>query len=82
MRIEILGTGCARCNLLEATARAAADKLGLPYELNHVKNIEEIMNRGVMMTPALAVNGRVVAMGRVPNEPEISSFLRDCASPQ
>lgn len=75
MKIEILGTGCPKCNLLEATAKAAADKLGLRYELDHVKDINEIMNRGVMMTPALAVDGKVVVAGRVPKESEVSSML-------
>lgn len=75
MRIEILGTGCPKCNLLEATAKAAADKLGIQYEIDHVKDINEFMRRGVMMTPALAVNGKVVLAGRVPREAEICTIL-------
>lgn len=75
MRIEILGTGCAKCNLLEKTARSAADKLGIPYELEHVKDIREFAKRGVMFTPALAVDGKVVIAGKVPDEPEIERLL-------
>ena len=75
MKIEVLGTGCPKCNLLEAAAKAAADKLGIKYEIDHVKDINEFMRRGVMMTPALAVNGKVVMAGRVPREAEISSIL-------
>ena len=75
MRIEILGTGCPKCNLLEATAKAAADKLGVKYEIDHVKDINEFMRRGVMMTPALAVNGKVVVAGKVPREAEITTIL-------
>jgi small redox-active disulfide protein 2 len=75
MKIEILGTGCPKCNLLEATAKAAADKLGVPYEINHVKDINEIVGRGVMITPALAVNGKVVVAGNVPREAEITRIL-------
>ncbi len=75
MKIEVLGTGCPKCNLLEATARAAADKLGIAYEFNHVKDINEFMRRGVMMTPALAVNGKVLLTGRVPKEAEICTLL-------
>lgn len=75
MRIEILGTGCPKCNLLEATAKAAADKLGIQYEIDHVKDINEFMRRGVMMTPALAVNGKVVVVGKVPREAEVSAIL-------
>lgn len=80
MRIEILGTGCAKCNLLEATAKAAADKLGIEYEIHHVKDINEFIRRGVMMTPALAVNGKVVVAGKVPKESEVSTILSGFAS--
>jgi small redox-active disulfide protein 2 len=75
MRIEILGTGCPKCNLLEATARAAADRLGIRYELDHVRDINEFMRRGVMITPALAVNGKVVVAGKVPREAEVTTIL-------
>lgn len=75
MKIEVLGTGCPKCNLLETTARAAAEKLGIPFEIDHIKDINEIVQRGVMITPALAVNGKVVAAGSVPRESEISGIL-------
>lgn len=78
MKIEILGTGCPKCNLLEATAKAAADKLGTAYEIAHVKDINEFLKRGVMITPALAVNGQVVLAGRVPKEAEICAILTNC----
>ncbi len=75
MKIEILGTGCAKCNLLEATARKAADKLGVPYELVHVKDLGKIASYGVMMTPALAIDGKVKVVGKVPSEAEITTLL-------
>ena len=75
MMIEVLGTGCAKCNKLEAMAKAAADKLGLPYEFTHVKDINAIVQRGVMTTPALAIDGRIVVTGRVPSEAELTSWL-------
>ncbi len=75
MKIEVLGTGCAKCNLLEQTTRAAADKLGISYELEHVQDIREIVKRGVMLTPALAVDGKVVVAGKVPNETEVMRLL-------
>jgi len=75
MKIEILGTGCPKCNLLEATAKAAADKIGVAYEIEHVRDINEIMRRGVMMTPALAINGKVVVAGKVPRESEVGAIL-------
>jgi small redox-active disulfide protein 2 len=75
MKIEILGTGCAKCNLLEATAKKAADKLGLPYELIHVKDLGQIASYGVMMTPALAIDGKVKVVGKVPSEAELTTLL-------
>ena len=75
MMIEVLGTGCAKCNKLEAMAKAAADKLGVPYEITHVQDINAIVQRGVMTTPALAIDGQVVVSGRVPNETELTSWL-------
>lgn len=79
MKIEILGTGCAKCNLLEQTTRSAADKLGLTYELEHVKDIREFARRGVMLTPALAVDGKVLAAGKVPRETEVMRLLHSNA---
>ena len=76
MMIEVLGTGCAKCNKLEAMAKAAADKLGVPYEITHVKDINAIVQRGVMITPALAIDGRIVVTGRVPSEAELTSWLK------
>ena len=75
MLIEVLGTGCAKCNKLEAMAKVAADKLGVPYEITHVKDINAIVQRGVMTTPALAIDGRIVVTGRVPSEAELTSWL-------
>lgn len=76
MMIEVLGTGCAKCNKLEAMAKAAADKLGVPYELTHVKDINAIVQRGVMTTPALAIDGRIVVSGRLPSESELTSWVK------
>lgn len=75
MRIEVLGTGCAKCNKLEETAKAAADKLKITYEIHHIRDINEIVKRGVMVTPALAVDGNVVVTGRVPSEAELTTIL-------
>jgi small redox-active disulfide protein 2 len=61
--------------MLEATAKSAADKLGLEYEIEHITDINEFMKRGVMFTPALAIDGKVVAAGKVPPEAEITRLL-------
>jgi len=76
MMIEVLGTGCARCNKLETMARTAANKLGLPYEITHVRDINAIVQRGVMIPPALAIDGRIVVSGRLPSEAELTSWLK------
>ena len=76
MLIEVLGPGCAKCNKLETMAKAAADKLGVPYEINHLRDINAIVQRGVMATPALAIDGRVVVSGRMPSEAELTSWLK------
>jgi small redox-active disulfide protein 2 len=80
MRIEVLGTGCAKCEKLAAMAEAAAQKLGLDYELVKVKELAEITKRGVMFTPALAIDGEVKVSGKVPDEAEMTRLLSPAAS--
>ncbi|MEW6746525.1 MAG: thioredoxin family protein [Planctomycetota bacterium] len=75
MKIEILGPGCSKCNSLEANAKAAADKLGIPYELVHVKDIAKIASYGVLMTPALAVDGKVKLSGTVASPTELTTLF-------
>lgn len=75
MKIEIIGPGCARCEALAANAKAAADKLGIEYELCKVTDLNKMMNRGVMVTPALSVNGKMQVSGKVPSEAELTSLL-------
>ncbi len=66
--------------MLEANAKAAADKLGIQYELVHVKDLMKIASCGVMMTPALAINGKVKLTGKVASEAEITTLLTDALS--
>ena len=75
-KIEVLGTGCAKCSKLEETARKAADELGVEYEVVKVKNIDDIMNYGVMITPALVVNGVVKVAGKVPAVEEVKKMIQ------
>jgi small redox-active disulfide protein 2 len=74
-KIQILGTGCAKCTRLADNAKAAADALGIEYELEKIIGIDEIMKFGVMMTPALAVNGEVMVAGRVASVDELKRLL-------
>ena len=74
-KLQILGTGCPKCQKLTENTEAAAKELGLPYELEKVKDINQIMTFGVMMTPALAVDGKVKAASKVPSVDEIKKLL-------
>ena len=75
MKIQILGTGCPKCKKLGETADQAAQELGLDYELVKVTDINEITGFGVMMTPALAVDGEVKIAGRVPSLEDVKKLL-------
>jgi small redox-active disulfide protein 2 len=76
MKVEILGTGCARCKRLTKNAEAAIKELGIEAELVKVDDITEIMDRGVMLTPALAVDGELKVSGRVADVKEIKEILQ------
>ena len=75
MRVEILGTGCSKCRLTEKVVRHVVDELGMGIEVCKVDDVEDIMERGVMMTPAVAINGEIQIMGRVPTEEELRELL-------
>lgn len=75
MKLQILGTGCPKCKKLAETAQAAADELGLDYEIEKITDINEIMKFGVMLTPGLAVDGKVKVSGKVPSVDEIKQML-------
>ncbi len=74
-KIQILGTGCPKCKKLAENAEAAAKELGIEYELVKVTDINEIMKFGVMMTPALAVDGEVKSVGKVLSAEDIKELL-------
>ncbi|MFW5861134.1 MAG: thioredoxin family protein [Spirochaetota bacterium] len=75
--IEILGTGCAKCNKLEETSEKAAQELGIEYTLKKVSDVKDIMKYGVMMTPALVVDGEVKVSGKVPSLDEVKKLMQD-----
>jgi small redox-active disulfide protein 2 len=75
-RIQILGTGCPKCRKLAENAEAAAKQLGVEYEICKVTDINEIMKFGVMMTPALAVDGQVKVVGKVLSVDDIKAVLQ------
>ena len=75
MKLQILGTGCPKCKKLAENAEAAAKALGVEYTLEKVTDLSEIMTFGVMMTPALAVDGVVKVVGKVPDPETIKALL-------
>ena len=75
MQLLVIGPGCPRCKTLAQLTEQAAQELGLTYELNKVTDLKQIMALGVMMTPALAVNGTIKVAGRVPSVDDIKKLL-------
>jgi small redox-active disulfide protein 2 len=74
-KLQILGTGCAKCANLATAAEQAAKALGLEYQLEKVTDLNRIMSFGVMMTPALVVDGQVKVAGRVPSVDDLKRLL-------
>jgi len=75
VKIEILGTGCAKCNKLEDTVRLAVKETGIDVQVDHVTDIKKIMACGVMSTPALVIDGKVVAAGKLPSLADIKQMI-------
>jgi small redox-active disulfide protein 2 len=77
MTIKILGSGCPSCQLLESQTKKAVQELDLKdVEVEHVREIEKIIEYGVMSTPALVIDEEVKAAGRIPDIEEIKSWLK------
>ncbi|MHC4500995.1 MAG: thioredoxin family protein [Planctomycetota bacterium] len=74
-RLQILGTGCPKCEKLAHNTEAAAMDLGIKYTIEKITDINEIMQFGVMMTPALAVDGQVKVVGKVPSVRDIKDMI-------
>ncbi|GIU68781.1 MAG: thioredoxin family protein [Candidatus Woesearchaeota archaeon] len=75
MKIEILGTGCPKCKQLEANARKALEETGKNADIVKVTKIDKIIEYGVMSTPAIVIDGKVKAYGRVVDVEEIKKWL-------
>ena len=76
MKVQVLGSGCAKCKLLEQHAREAVAELGLAAEIEKVMDIDAIMEMGVMMTPALAIDGEVKSVGKVLTKDQVITYLK------
>jgi small redox-active disulfide protein 2 len=76
MKIEILGTGCPKCKATEKIVRKVVEELGKKVDIVKVEDLQEIIDRGVMMTPAVVVDGEVKIVGHVPSTDEIKKLLK------
>ncbi len=76
MKVQIYGTGCARCNMLEKAARQAIKDMGVNAEVVKVNDINQIVEAGILATPGFAVDGEVKSMGRVPSQDEIKKWIK------
>lgn len=74
--VKVLGSGCAKCNALEEAARAALSELGMDTTIDHVTDFAQIAAYGVMTTPALVVDGKVVSYGKVLNKDEAKALIQ------
>ena len=73
--LKVYGTGCTKCNRLEANAKAAAEALGLDFQLEKITDRNEITNAGILVTPALVVDGEVKVAGKAPSVDELRAVL-------
>lgn len=76
IQIKVLGPGCPSCDKLEQDLMAVMAELNLPADLDHVRDVKEIACYGVMGNPALVINGKVVAVGRVPSKNQLKEWLK------
>ena len=76
LQIRVLGPGCPSCDKLEKDLMEVMAELNLPADLDHVRDVKEIACYGVMGNPALVINGKVVAVGRVPSKTQLKDWLR------
>ena len=77
MKIQILGTGCPKCKKTAENAGKAVEMSGVDAEIVKVENINDIMNFGVMMTPALAIDGDVKVSGKIPSPDQIVGWIKE-----
>lgn len=77
IHVKVLGSGCPNCRRLEAEARAALDEAGITYDVSKVSEMNEITAYGVLSTPALVMNEKVVSAGRIPARSKIVEWARE-----
>ncbi len=76
MKVQVYGTGCARCDMLEKAAKQAIKEMGVNVEVVKVNDMIDIIEAGILATPGFAVDGEVKSMGRVPSQDEIKNWIK------
>ena len=76
MKVQVLGTGCPKCKALERNVRGAVEELGIDAEIEKVDNMDDIIDMGVMITPALGIDGDVKSSGKVLTIDEVKGYLQ------
>lgn len=77
MKITIFGSGCRKCKATESVIKEVIGELGIDVEIVKIENLQEIMNQGVALTPAIAINGKVKISGHVPSKDEVKHMLEE-----
>jgi small redox-active disulfide protein 2 len=75
MKIKILGTGCTKCNQLEKVTKEVLKEMGIDVPIDHVKDIQKIMEYPILTTPGLVINEEVVVAGKVPSKAEVTKHI-------
>jgi small redox-active disulfide protein 2 len=75
MKIEILGSGCAKCKSVEKLVRNIVEELGIQADIIKIEDLQEIVNRGIIMTPAVFIDGEAKIVGRIPTADELKKLL-------
>lgn len=76
MKLQVYGTGCGKCNMLEKAAKDAVKELGVDAEVVKISDINEIVEAGILATPGFAVDGEMKSMGRIPSADEIKKWIK------
>jgi small redox-active disulfide protein 2 len=77
MKIEILGSGCPKCKATEEIVKKVVKRLGIKAEVSHLYDMNKIIEYGVMMTPAVAIDGKIKIEGKVPREDDIEKIIKE-----
>ena len=76
MKIEIYGSGCSKCKKTEEIVRQVVNELNIKAEISKIEDLQKIIDKGVMMTPAVAIDGEIKILGRVPSTQDVKKILQ------